>query len=361
MTTRERMLCCYRNQPADAHTTAIYTRYLKRGEMERLVRSGGMGIIDYAALTTQIGPPWHLIPEFISQVKDTDISIEYYWQYGKRVQRRKYVTPVGTVYADVGQDLGDGSEHISHYYIQSPEDYRTMKYIVENTVLSSNEAMCLTRRDDLGEDGVVIGRVDRTPYQKLLLELVGGEQFLMDLYEDPEPVEELMEALYRRLDEQMKMAMDSQIQVIWMAENVTHDMTPPSAFRKYHLDAYKRYTRWAHEAGKTIIAHFDGKVKALKDMLLESGLDGLESLSNPTIGGDSTYEELCEMFPKLALLPNFPANLAMETQEKIDEYIGGLKQTAEAHGRTLMLQVSEDLPPRAYQQCLPRIVNAINR
>ena len=34
-----------------------------------------------------------------------------------------------------------------------------------------------------------------------LLELVGGEKFLMDLYEDTEPVEELMDALYRKMDE----------------------------------------------------------------------------------------------------------------------------------------------------------------
>ena len=355
------MMCCYRNQRADAHTMGIYTRYLKRGDMEREVRQQGLGIIDYVALTTQIGPPWHLIPEFVSQVKDTKISIEYFWEYGRKVERRKYETPVGTVYADVGQDLGDGSEHISHYYIQSPEDYRTMKYIVENAVIGSNEGLCRARRDDLGEDGVVIGRVDRTPYQKLMLELVGGEQFLMDLYEEPEAVEELMDAMYRRLDEEMKLAMDSEIEVIWMPENVTFDMTPPSAFRKYHLEAYQRYTKWAHEAGKVVIAHFDGKVKVLKDLLLQSGLDGLESLSNPTIGGDSTFEELCDMFPNMALLPNFPANMAHADQSEIDAYVSYLMETAEKHNRSLMLQVSEDLPPKAYRECLPKIAKAINR
>lgn len=108
---------------------------------------------------------------------------------------------MGSVYADVGESKGDGSEHISHYYIQTPEDYRTMKYIVENIELSSNEEIFRKRMENLGEDGVVLGRLDRTPYQKLMLELVGGEKFLMDLYEDPEPVEELMDALYRKMDE----------------------------------------------------------------------------------------------------------------------------------------------------------------
>lgn len=353
------MMCAYRNQQADTHTMGIYTRYLKRGDMEREVRNLGMGIIDYVALTTQMGPPWHLIPEFMSQVKDTNIAIRYFWDHGRKVERREYATPVGTVYADVTQDLGDGSEHISHYYLQSPEDYRTMKYIVENASIVSNEALCLSRRDNLGEDGVVIGRVDRTPYQKLLLELCGGEQFLMDLYDDPEPIEELMEAMMRRLDEEMRMAMDSKIEVIWMPENVTCDMTPPHMMKKYHLDAYQRYGKWAREAGKVVVAHFDGKVKPLKDMLNQSGLSGLESLSNPDIGGDSTYEELCEMFPNMALLPNFPANLAMESEAEICAYIRYLKQTADRYGRTLMLQVSEDLPAQSYRRCLSIIARAM--
>lgn len=359
MTIRERMRCCYRGEAVDKPALGIYTRYLKRGSMERLARDNGLGIIDYVALTSQISPPWHLLPEFISPVKDTNISIEYFWEHGIRKQRRKFVTPVGTVYADVGDSKGDGSEHISHYYIQNTDDYRTMKYIVENVELTSNEEIFQKRTEDLGEDGVVLGRLDRSPYQKLMLELVGGEKFLMDLYEDPEPVEELMDALYRRMDEEMERAIDSSAEILWVPENVTVDMTPPPQFEKYHLRSYQKYTKWAHQAGKTVIAHFDGKVKPLQKALLQSGLDGLESLSDPAIGGDSTYEELCCMFPEQVLLPNFPANLSMEKEGKLEEFICRIKKSAGKYGRSLMLQVSEDLPPEAYSTAIPRIVEAM--
>lgn len=57
--------------------------------------------------------------------------------------------------------------------------------------------------------------------------------------------------------------MDSSAEILWMPENVTVDMTPPSQFEKYHLGAYQKYTNWAHQSGKTVIAHFDGKVKPL--------------------------------------------------------------------------------------------------
>jgi hypothetical protein len=360
MTMREKMLCCYCGKQSDVRALGIYSRYLKRGNMERLARNGGMGIIDYVALTSQIGPPWHLIPEFLSEIRDTEVRVEYIWEHGRRIQRRKYITPVGTVYADVGVDVGDGSEHISHYYVQTLEDYRVMRYIVKNAVIRKNEELFRTRQKDLGEDGVVLGRVDRTPYQKLMLEIVGGERFLMDLYTDPEPVEELMDAMYRRLDEEMSMAMDSTAEVLWMPENVTVDMTPPYNLKKYHLAAYQKYSKWAHEAGKLIVAHFDGKVKPLHDALLNSGLDGLESLSNPSIGGDATYDELCRMFPNMALLPNFPASLAISKENALEEYIAHLKDTAAQYHRSLMLQVSEDLPAGTYQTTIPRIVAAMD-
>lgn len=359
LTMRERMMACYCQEAIDKPALGIYSRYLKRGNMERMARNGEMGIIDYVSLTSSISPPWHLMPEFISAVKDTDISVEYYWEKGVCKQRRKYATPVGTVYAEVGASKGDGSEHISHYYIQSPEDYRVMKYIVENIKITKNEEMFRKRQEDLGDDGVVLGRVDRTPYQKLLLELVGSEQFLMDLYDDEAEIEELMEAMYRRMDEEMECVMESSAQIIWMPENVTVDMTPPYMFEKYHLGAYQKYSKWAHQAGKTIIAHFDGKVKPLKDMLLQSGLDGLDSVSDVSVGGDATYEELCRMFPNMSFMPNFPANLATDTDGKLEEYVEWIKSVAERNKRSLMLQVSEDLPDTSYATAIPRIVAAM--
>lgn len=360
MTLREKMLCCYHGEALDEPVTGIYTRYLKRGTMERLARDNGLGIIEYVSYTTQTSPPWHLIPEFISEVKNTDISIEYYWEHGQRKHRRKYVTPVGTLYAEVGASVGDGSEHISHYYISSPEDYAIMKYIVENTVLHNNEGMYRARVADLGDDGVVMARVDRTPYQKLMHELVGANNFLMDILDDPDPIEELMDVMTRRLDEQMEITIASPADLIWMPENVTVDMTPPAFFEQYHLDLYKKYTKWAHEAGKTVIGHFDGKIKLLAPQLRESGLDALESLSEPSIGGDCTYEELCELFPNQVLLPNFPANLADDTDGLLEEHVRNVKATAKKYGRSLMLQISEDLPAGTYEKAIPRIVAAMN-
>ena len=55
MTTRERMMACYRREKVDHPACAIYTRYLPRGEMERAVRDEGMGVIDYGPALAHAG------------------------------------------------------------------------------------------------------------------------------------------------------------------------------------------------------------------------------------------------------------------------------------------------------------------
>jgi hypothetical protein len=351
MTLRERMICIYKNQMPDKPALGIYTRYLKRGYMERMVRNTAMGIIDYVPLTTQLGPPWHLIPEFISRIKDTDISIQIYFDHGERKERRIYKTPVGEIYAEVGSSIGDGSEHISKYYLSSPEDYRVMKYIVEHTIFAKNESVFQRRRDYLGEDGVVLGRLDRHPFQKLMIELAGAEHFLLDLYTDPDPILEVLHAMEKRMDEQFALALESEAEILWMPDNVTSDMTTPDCFRTYLLPYYKKYTALAHQAGKRVVAHFDGKFKVLVDMMNESGIDVIESVSDPEIGGDLTYKEASGAFPDKVVLPNFPANLAMKPREAIESFVRGICKDAEK--KPFMLQVSEDLDERTYPVVLP--------
>jgi len=57
---------------------------------------------------------------------------------------------------------------------------------------------------------VVLGRVDRSPYQKLLIELAGPERFLIDLYTESDPVVGLIELMSELMDEQVRLAIESE-------------------------------------------------------------------------------------------------------------------------------------------------------
>lgn len=357
MTIKENMLCAYKGLPQERPALGIYARYLPHGEVERQVRNLGMGIIEYVPVTTQIGPPWHMLPGFLSETPGIGLSSRYRWEKGKVRETRTFSTSQGEVFADIGSSKGAGSEHISSYYIKSLEDYGKIREIVEKSVLTPNTELYQSVSERLGEDGVVMGRMDRTPHQKLLLELAGAQRFLMDLYTEPEPVEELMEAVGRRYKEQAEIMAQGPAEIIWIPDNVTVDMTPPDAFRKYVLKYYQYCVTCAHQAGKLVAAHFDGKIRPLLPLIQEAGIDILESVSDPRIGGDMEYKELREVFQDKVILPNFPANLSFSSREAIASYLGGLLE--EVKGKPFMLQISEDLPDGTWKRIIPLVAECM--
>ena len=357
MTIREAMMSVYRNEMPDKPVVGIYKNYLSRGEMERMARNNGLGIIAYVSLTSQIGPPWHMYDGFLSQVRDVDLSSRYFYRNGSLYEQRTYHTIAGEISAEIGKSVGKGSEHIASYYIQQPEDYRIMECIVRNTVLLPNFDLFRRSAHELGGDGVVLGRIDRTPYQKLLIELAGAERFLTDLFIENETVEELLETMGRRYREQIDMAMDSDAEIIWIPDNVTADMTPPENYEKYLVPYYRYCVKCASETGKLVVVHCDGKIRPLIQYINEIGFNAIESVSDPIISGDMTFTDAVRAFPGKVILPNFPSNLSMAPEETIRDYVENLKE--QAKDIPLMLQISEDLEDNSYERVIPIILEAM--
>ena len=359
MTVAERMLEVYNNRYPGSVPLGIYTRYLPRSAVEREVRNLGMGIIDYYPAATMIGPPWHFYEGYLSEVKNTELRVRHVWRNGKRTERREWETPVGTISGEIEFDpAGAGSEHILKRYITEPEDYKIMEYIVENTVVRSNESAIRRRMEELDGDGVLLGRMDRSPYQKCLIEFAGPERFLVDLFSEPELVMPLLAALDGKIDEQFRIAVESEVPVLWQPDNVTSDMTPPKPFAEYCVPFYKKHQGEAAKSGKPYVVHIDGKVKVLEEEIRDAGFDVLESVSVPDMGGDVEIREAQEIFPDTVVLPNFPSNWSGLDDEALFRRVTGILESFESD-RAVMLQISEDVPADQWQRIFPVIAGAV--
>ena len=352
MSIREQMMAVYRHQAPDHVPVATYNRYLPRGYDERMMRNVGVGIIDYLPVVTFLAPPCHVNPGYVSEVKGADLEIKFVWEHGEPIEIRTYRTPIGSVSLEVRKDPSYGSDWIRKYYIEKPEDYRIIQYLVENTVLHRNEQAFRNRKSEMGADGVVLGRIDRTPYQKMLIELAGPERFFIDLYTNPELVISTMEAMNKRNDEAFKMVLDSEAEIIWQAENITSDLTPPNAFRKYCLPIYEKFAHLAHQAGKSYYIHMDGALRPLKDLIAQSHFDGIESFSLPELGGGFTLPEAQAVWPGKVIIPNFPSPLCLQRDDTIEKYLENLKAET-GIDNPWMIEISEDLPSNEWKRILP--------
>lgn len=357
MTIRERILSVYSNQMPDKIPFGIYNRYLRVGYIERLARNSGLGILDFYPVVSLLSPPWHVQQAYMSEAKNTSFNISFFWHAGKVIENRTIETPVGKLTQQITKDPSYGSDWVDQPYIKSLEDYKIMQYIVENTVFISHEKTISQRKKDIGSDGVVLGRIDRSPYQKLLIELVNPEKFLTDIYINPGPLEELMETIAFRLDEQLDMVLNSCVDVIWQPDNVTSDMTPPEIFIKYCQSIYKKNGNKCKQAGKVYSVHMDGKTKALSALINESPIDVIESFSMPIMGGDLTIEEALTFWPGKVICPNFPASLCLASEKEIVDYLKNMFLSFK--NRPFMIQLSEDFNTEKYDFVL-NIISRIN-
>lgn len=354
MTPHERMMAIYRGQLPDQIPVAVYSRYLPRGTCERMARELGLAIIDWYPVASFLAPPWHLHGYYLSQVKGAELSVSYRWQGGQRIERRTYTTPVGSLFQESMVDPTYGSDWITRFYIQELEDYKVMTYLVENTIFCRQESGLEASTANLGSDGVVLGRIDRCPYQKVLIELAGPERFLTDLYTQPKPVLQLLEAIDRRMSEVFALVLESRAEVIWQPDNVTVDLTPPAALAKYCVPYYARHGQQLRDAGKRYVIHLDGRLRPLRQHLARATFDVVESFSVPEAGGDMTMAEALAAWPGKVVLPNFPSPLCPRPDAEIEAFLERLLEEA---GTSVpwMLQVSEDIPPGQWQRLLPTL------
>lgn len=355
---RERMLAAYRGQVSGTTPLGIYSRYLPRGWRERGFRARGLGIIDYLPPTTLLAPPWHLYDEFLSPVEGVDLEVRRRWDGNTWVERRTYATPAGSVFQESVRDEGGvGSEHIRKHYVESKDDYRAMLYLVRHASFLDNTRIIKSRLKDLGDDGVVLARLDRSPYQKCLIELMGPERFLVDLYVDPEPALELMAAMEARTDEAFQRALESPLEILWQPDNVTCQMTPPEAFEQYLLPLYQRRAAAAEAAGKRYLVHMDGKLGPLAHLIAASGIHAVESFTLPDMGGDVSLAEARALFPAAIPHPSVPSNWFVLGDVELEARVRALRE--ELRGTPSLLQVSEDIPPSALGRILELVLSVV--
>ena len=360
MTTKERMMCVYRNCLPDKIPVAAYGGFFSRNYYEKEAWNMGFGTVESYPLLSSLGVPMRILPGYVPKIKGAEFSIKYVWDNGKLIERNTIETPVGCVYQENEQAMGAGSRHVRKYYVTKPEDYKIIQYIMENTVYVSNEPQIKNRIAQIGEEGILYGRIDRTPYQKLLVEVAGAEQFLVDLYTEPEIVEELIQVMSHRMIEYFSLVAESSVDAFWSPENITADLTPPENFKKYCVPFYREFNKIAKQTGKPYVIHMDGHIKPLKEFISAESFDVIESFSYPSMGGDMTFDEAHNAFDNMVILPNFPSNICLQTDEEIKGYLD--EMIGKTRGKIpFMFFFSEDLPADQYSRIFPLVSEYVAR
>ena len=120
MNKKRRLLDACRNISDGRPILSVYSRYLPRGKTERDARELGLALLDNYPIVSLIAPPWHLASGYVSETQGVEFTISYRWMNGKKVEKRTYTTPHGSVWQETLVDPTFGSDWIQQFYIKKP-------------------------------------------------------------------------------------------------------------------------------------------------------------------------------------------------------------------------------------------------
>ena len=79
-----------------------------------------------------------------------------------------------------------GSEWIIENYVKTPDDYRTVEFMIKDTVYKPSYDHYHEEVAKVGEGGYVSGDMGYSPLMEMRVRLLGLERFSLDMYEWPD-------------------------------------------------------------------------------------------------------------------------------------------------------------------------------
>ena len=232
--------------------------------------------------TSPVCPGWPMMEDFVQTDRPGSTVFEFSTPLGK-VSLRQVVLPEAVAWAETC--------YTAENPIKEPEDFDTVRWIIEHIEVIPRFDRIRAAEAEVGDFGFVVPRIDRIPFQEVLIDLVGEVNTFYALNDNPSAVHGLLEAIDDLRVKTADVLSSLDFPYVEFTDNMTGHMTNPKLFGEYAIPEYQRYSELYHAQGKKLGSHFDGELKPLLGQLRDTGLDVIESVS-PAPLTQCTFDEL---------------------------------------------------------------------
>jgi uroporphyrinogen-III decarboxylase len=272
---------------------------------------------------------------------------EVTWQERGDELRVERITPAGTLTLVARQSAVGNTRFVVEHPVKRREDYAVLRYLAEHMLLEPDDAAVQREIDDLGEDGLlapVISPFLKTPFQALVEHFVGTEQLVYDLMDYPDEVEATLEVMAERAHEAVRIAAASPAQAFITWEDSSTTNVSPALFRRYIAPELDRWGDIVHAAGKLLIHHACGHVRALLPIMAQEHVDALESLSPPPTGNVEIWDAQAALGPGKCVIGGIePVHFETLDLPDLAAYVENLLDRMQPRG--YILANSDSCPP----------------
>ncbi len=272
-------------------------------------------------------------------------------------QRTLYSTPYRALELHQRFDVASQSWHPVKFPVETREDIEVMTAFYEDCRVEYDPEAGERARawaDEIGQEAVLADHLGESPLMFWVEFLAGIEnaQFLLADY--PGEVEGLFAALHRLLLRRAEVLCEHSVaDMLYMVENTSTTLISPGQFRRYCAHHLADYVGVARAAGRRIVFHMCGHLKALLPDLAQLGATAVEAFTSPPVG-NTTLADGRSACPDLCLIGGTNAVLWTRPAERIIAQIAADLEVLPDH-RGLVVTSAGVMPP----QCSPETIRKV--
>ena len=243
------------------------------------------------------------------------------------------------------------------HFLKSAGDLPVMKHIYENTRFEPDYDFAYKRRQQVGDQGVVLCYLPKSPFMHLLALEAGIMSVTMIAMTLPDEFQDLLDVMKKAFDQAAKIAVESPAEVLMIPENLSSEMVGPEFFELYMRAYQEEWTTKIGEAGKYSYIHIDGSLAGLLKQEASVGFTVLEALT-PHPVGDLKWEALADFVGDSSSIlwggipgPYFTANVS---EEEFERHVKMVIEIMVKEPR-YVLGVADQVPPDGLEERVRRV------
>ncbi|MCC7067751.1 MAG: hypothetical protein IT523_04795, partial [Burkholderiales bacterium] len=121
----------------------------------------------------------------------------------------------------------------------------------------------------------------------LMSRYAGVEQTVMLSLDAPDELQATLDTINTAHLKVCRLMADGPSQILFHSDNLSADVQSPPWFAQYSAEHFRRMSAIAHDHGKPIITHIDGRLRGLLRATRDCGIDGADAVT-PAPWGDIT-------------------------------------------------------------------------
>jgi len=275
-----------------------------------------------------------------------------------RCERTTLYTPAGTIWQEKVFEPVFNSGAFRKHFVEEAADYEVFWGFLKDAVILEDYARFQRDQEELGEQGLPLAAVERSPFQQLWVEWVGLERLSLHLSDWPDRVERTIDLLKSRAQKIFEIVRGSPVPMIDFPDNITAPAIGLKRFQQYCVPQYNELADCLAERGIPVFVHMDGDLKPLRQAIAGARIGGIDSFS-PKPDNDTSVGEAVALWPHLRLFVNFPSSVHLRSYDEVRAEAEQILNDAGHSGR-LEIQFSENVPLEAWPTSFKAVADAVD-